>query len=155
MSRLSVCQTVQQRLCFISGVAMFQNPTLQRHLGSSGGGSPCIVASASLLQKTATWQHSRSEFMIHLNTQPEPGIADICQHFCSCNSDWTAWWCPQGPLSMERLHHLSQVHSQQRNYFSPGDPGDPRAACCWGSALLYHQSTVKHTRHKPGNVAHL
>ena len=64
----------------------------------------------------------------------------------------TARWCPQGPVSMERLHHLSWKHSKQGNCFSLFDPRDPQAAYC--RAQVY-SPTAQFPRCKPDNFAGL
>lgn len=39
----------------------------------------------------------------------------------------TALWLPRDLLSLEKSYHLYQIHSKQRNHFSPCDPEDPQA----------------------------
>ena len=112
-------------LCFISGLAVFQSPTLHR-CWSSGGGPCCAVASAGLSQKshtTAQW------FRVYGKLQHTAGAIILLPSsniFVSMLVNRKVQWHPQGPMPVERPYHLYQIHPNQGNHFSPCNPRSPQ-----------------------------
>ena len=86
-------------LNFISGLAMFQNPTLQRPqwLG------PMLILWGRVLPCCGWYwllpengRRPSTEFMVNHNTWPVPGFAALSQHLCSYMGEHSGWMVPTG-----------------------------------------------------------
>lgn len=80
-----------------------------------------------LSQKLDMQSHSSSEFLAKSNCKPVLRLASLHQHSISMLVKVAAWWGSLGASTLERSHHLSQMHSKLGNYLSPCTCRDPQA----------------------------
>ena len=102
-------------LCFISGAAVFQNPTLQRPqrhrptLIFWGRVSLCCGWCWLVPEGSCGW---RSWFTVNHNTRGRQRLLPSADVSIPTPVSWAAQWYPQGPSPVERPCHLFQMHSK-------------------------------------------